>query len=163
MKHKTNTAHQPLYGSQPTHTPPNTRGNVEKQIRLTNLRRSRRGGNARHPFRTRKLSPTAPMVLHLGGCGRVGHRRNTTTHGPLKHTRLRGPNNTHKHHTQQTRTISTHANKHTKTDTATTHAQTKQHHPKATKPLSHRPCLHRMSLSIPNRERMTNATPNEGR
>ena len=29
------------------------------------------------PFRTRKLRPTAPMVLHPGGCGRVGHRRNT--------------------------------------------------------------------------------------
>ena len=27
------------------------------------------------PFRTRKLSPPALMVLHLGGCGRVGHRR----------------------------------------------------------------------------------------
>src|SRR5581483_628331 len=27
------------------------------------------------PFRTRKLSPTAPMVLHSLGCGRVGHRR----------------------------------------------------------------------------------------
>src|SRR5690625_1536148 len=27
------------------------------------------------PFRTRKLRPTAPMVLHPGGCGRVGHRR----------------------------------------------------------------------------------------
>ena len=27
------------------------------------------------PYRTRKLSPTAPMVLHSGGCGRVGHRR----------------------------------------------------------------------------------------
>src|SRR4051794_25731021 len=27
------------------------------------------------PFRTRKLRPTAPMVLHSGGCGRVGHRR----------------------------------------------------------------------------------------
>ena len=26
-------------------------------------------------FRTRKLSPPAPMVLHSGGCGRVGHRR----------------------------------------------------------------------------------------
>src|SRR3712207_4205867 len=30
-------------------------------------------------FRTRKLSPPAPMVLHPGGCGRVGHRRTTTT------------------------------------------------------------------------------------
>lgn len=27
------------------------------------------------PFRTRKLRPTAPMVLHSRGCGRVGHRR----------------------------------------------------------------------------------------
>src|SRR5659263_387972 len=27
------------------------------------------------PFRTRKLSPPAPMVLHPLGCGRVGHRR----------------------------------------------------------------------------------------
>lgn len=27
------------------------------------------------PFRTRKLSLPAPMVLHLGGCGRVGHCR----------------------------------------------------------------------------------------
>ena len=41
------------------------------------------------PFRTRKLRPTAPMVLHPGGCGRVGHRRTTikrkappTTAGP---------------------------------------------------------------------------------
>ena len=31
------------------------------------------------PFRTRKLSLPAPMVLHPGGCGRVGHRR----HFPL--------------------------------------------------------------------------------
>ena len=27
------------------------------------------------PFRTRKLSLPAPMVLHSRGCGRVGHRR----------------------------------------------------------------------------------------
>ena len=27
------------------------------------------------PFRTRKLSPSAPMVLHLLRCGRVGRRR----------------------------------------------------------------------------------------
>src|SRR5699024_7576964 len=27
------------------------------------------------PFRTRKLSPTAPMVLHWRRCGRVGRRR----------------------------------------------------------------------------------------
>ena len=27
------------------------------------------------PFRTRKLSPSAPMVLHVRACGRVGRRR----------------------------------------------------------------------------------------
>src|SRR3712207_5069653 len=30
-------------------------------------------------FRTRKLSPPAPMVLHSGGCGRVGRRRTQRT------------------------------------------------------------------------------------
>src|SRR6266545_6658766 len=30
------------------------------------------------PSRTRKLSPSAPMVLHPPGCGRVGRRRTTT-------------------------------------------------------------------------------------
>src|SRR5215211_1081152 len=30
------------------------------------------------PFRTRKLSPPAPMVLHSRGCGRVGHRRTSS-------------------------------------------------------------------------------------
>lgn len=39
------------------------------------------------PFRTRKLRPTAPMVLHSRGCGRVGHRRTTpkTGRGPTPH------------------------------------------------------------------------------
>ena len=40
---------------------------------------SQRQGNARHPSRTRKLSLTAPMVLHPPGCGRVGHHRAHTT------------------------------------------------------------------------------------
>ena len=31
------------------------------------------------PSRTRKLSLTAPMVLHPPGCGRVGHHRAHTT------------------------------------------------------------------------------------
>jgi hypothetical protein len=35
-------------------------------------------GKRPDPSRTRKLSPPAPMVLHPPGCGRVGHRRNTT-------------------------------------------------------------------------------------
>ncbi len=33
-------------------------------------------------FRTRKLSPPAPMVLHSGGCGRVGRRRTQRMTGP---------------------------------------------------------------------------------
>ena len=39
------------------------------------------------PSRTRKLRPTAPMVLHPGGCGRVGHRRTTITGSPRPHGR----------------------------------------------------------------------------
>ena len=31
------------------------------------------------PFRTRKLRPSAPMVLQVGTCGRVGHRRTFNT------------------------------------------------------------------------------------
>src|SRR5437763_16199216 len=34
------------------------------------------------PFRTRKLSLTAPMVLQPKGCGRVGHRRTYLEEGP---------------------------------------------------------------------------------
>lgn len=38
----------------------------------------------KHPvtFRTRKLSLPAPMVLHLGGCGRVGRCRTAFCGGP---------------------------------------------------------------------------------
>ena len=66
----------------PTHTPP---GCVTGQ-RVTAVIA---WGKRPVPFRTRKLRPTAPMVLHPGGCGRVGHRRTlftaqapTTTSGP---------------------------------------------------------------------------------
>src|SRR3954471_24560576 len=55
-------------------------------------------GKRPDPSRTRKLRPTAPMVLHPGGCGRVGHRRNTihgrgppTTLGVLPHLTPRPP------------------------------------------------------------------------
>src|SRR5690606_37915166 len=34
-------------------------------------------------FRTRKLSLTAPMVLHAGVCGRVGHRRTLFAGSPV--------------------------------------------------------------------------------
>ena len=33
------------------------------------------------PFRTRKLSLSAPMVLHGGPCGRLGRRRTITPQG----------------------------------------------------------------------------------
>ena len=45
------------------------------------------------PYRTRKLSLPAPMVLHAGACGRVGDRR-TTHHPPQAHgTPDKGPRN----------------------------------------------------------------------
>src|SRR3954468_6131180 len=37
------------------------------------------------PFRTRKLSLSAPMVLHGGPCGRLGRRRTTHTSGSVIH------------------------------------------------------------------------------
>ena len=43
------------------------------------------------PSRTRKLSLTAPMVLHPPGCGRVGHHRAHTTVGPMRSPRSHGP------------------------------------------------------------------------
>ena len=43
------------------------------------------------PFRTRKLSPPAPMVLPPGGSGRVGYRRpNNFTHRHPPHNRSCG-------------------------------------------------------------------------
>src|SRR5829696_7326044 len=35
------------------------------------------------PFRTRKLSLSAPMVLHGGPCGRLGRRRTNNTSGSV--------------------------------------------------------------------------------
>ena len=56
---------------------PNNRHHNKTAHALPNQssRWSQRQGNARHPSRTRKLSLTAPMVLHPPGCGRVGHHR----------------------------------------------------------------------------------------
>ena len=45
------------------------------------------------PFRTRKLSPPALMVLHPGGCGRVSYRRPKNTNKQL-HNPTRHPHNT---------------------------------------------------------------------
>ena len=88
---------RPLYGPHPTQ-PPTTHTNTacscvsvgckggQTDNRITapddgnappnqSSRWSQRQGNARYPSRTRKLSLTAPMVLHPPGCGRVGHHR----------------------------------------------------------------------------------------
>jgi hypothetical protein len=43
------------------------------------------------PSRTRKLSPSAPMVLHPPGCGRVGHRRTLFRKGPENPDHTTGP------------------------------------------------------------------------
>ena len=61
-------------------TPPHTRGAGHQGPRTTTpppSRRPQRAGKRPDPYRTRKLSPPAPMVLPPPGSGRVGHHRNT--------------------------------------------------------------------------------------
>ena len=60
------------------HTPPAGRG-VAARDRVAAVIAA--GTRPDLPFRTRKLRLPAPMVLHPPGCGRVGHRRQTTTKG----------------------------------------------------------------------------------
>ena len=48
------------------------------------------------PFRTRKLSPTALMVLQTGVCGRVRHRRPKTSQQKPTPTRVGFPHTHHK-------------------------------------------------------------------
>ena len=63
-------------------------------------------------YRTWKLSPAAPMVLHPRGCGRVGNRHNTPPRGGAAHTSAAPPHtqphtqqrgHTHAHHHATTR------------------------------------------------------------
>ena len=65
-------------GGQPI-TESTTRDSTALHCPYQTSRWSQRQGNARHPSRTRKLSLTAPMVLHPPGRGRVGHHRAHTT------------------------------------------------------------------------------------
>ena len=58
----------------------------------TLCRWSTAAGKRPDPFRTRKLSPPTPMVLHPEGCGRVGNRRPTTTQTKHPRTRQHTPN-----------------------------------------------------------------------
>ena len=91
-----------------TTNPPNPSSTVLWGLaRSTRLAAVMAWGKRPEPFRTRKLSPTAPMVLHLGGCGRVGHHRNTTKHEGPPHHQVRGPHTIHhpthhaRHHQRQ--------------------------------------------------------------
>src|SRR6476659_7178313 len=60
---------------------------VYHRFRFTDLLATRASGPHPFPFRTRSLSPTAPMVLRSRERGRVGHRRLLTRRTP---TALRG-------------------------------------------------------------------------
>ena len=64
--------------NQPTH-PPHAGGRPPGPRTTTPppSRRPQRAGKRPEPYRTRKLSPPAPMVLPPPGSGRVGHHRNT--------------------------------------------------------------------------------------
>src|SRR2546429_9402107 len=66
---------RPLCNSEPTHHPPRG-GWFDSWIDVTAAIAE---GKRPATFRTRKLSPPAPMVLHPRECGRVGRRRTITT------------------------------------------------------------------------------------
>src|SRR5690606_35548216 len=57
--------------------PTPTKGVRTVLVELDNVTAVIASGKRPVTFRTRKLSLTAPMVLHRGRCGRVGHRRTT--------------------------------------------------------------------------------------
>ena len=78
-QHHTNTCvcvPRPLIQYLTHHNTPNTSTHVSTLILC---RWSTAAGKRPDPFRTRKLSPPTPMVLHPEECGRVGNRRPTTT------------------------------------------------------------------------------------
>lgn len=84
----------------PTHNT-KTGGGVEQHKRVTTFAVVIVVGKRPETFRTRKLSPQTPMVLHPTECGRVGHRRNITQTNPLlDHHSKRGFTTVHKHKTQ---------------------------------------------------------------
>src|ERR1700712_2071438 len=70
--------HTPLFRS---NTGWDTKGRCVKFRRVTVVIAS---GKRPVPFRTRKLSLTAPMVLQSKDCGRVGHRRTKIEEIPEK-------------------------------------------------------------------------------
>ena len=76
---------RPLRSPGPTHPPPHTRGGAghpgPPQPHPHPGGHSG-AGKRPDPYRTRKLSPPAPMVLPPPGSGRAGHHRETHHHGP---------------------------------------------------------------------------------
>ena len=143
---------QPLYEPRPTHPPPNPPhgGPGHPATRRAN----KKGGDGRHrlvvvtapgkrpaTFRTWKLSPAAPMVLHPRGCGRVGNRHNTPpggprtcVRGPPTHTRERdhARNNAHAPPRATTRTHASAHKRHpagdnTRTPQTSTHTRPQRH------------------------------------
>src|SRR3954471_4455781 len=71
---KTTTPYLLVAGNPATHHHPRTTG----EALVCDLSRATAviaKGKRPVPFRTRKLSPSAPMVLHWERCGRVGRRR----------------------------------------------------------------------------------------
>ena len=75
-KHNGPQGSRPLYGSRPTHPPHTPKcGARTSEQRSTHVSVVIAVGKRPVPFRTRKLSPPAPMVLRSGERGRVGHRR----------------------------------------------------------------------------------------
>ena len=86
---------QPLYEPRPTHPPPRHTAGQQKGGGRHNLVVVTAPGKRPATFRTWKLSPAAPMVLHPRGCGRVGNRHNTPPGGGPR-TQARPPH-THPH------------------------------------------------------------------
>lgn len=75
----------------PVPNPPTT-GKPTGSPTTQDLRRPWPRGDARTPFRTRKLRPGTAMVLHPTGRGRVARRRTTRTRNPRSsHTAPGGP------------------------------------------------------------------------
>ena len=127
---------QPLYEPRPTHPPPNHTAGQDTPTHDGPTK----GGGGRHnlvvvtapgkrpaTFRTWKLSPAAPMVLHPRGCGRVGNRHNTPPRGAA-HTSAAPPHTpTHTRARQTSTRARPHNNAGTQHATTRTRAHARQH------------------------------------
>lgn len=104
----------------PVPNPPTT-GKPTGSPTTQDLRRPWPRGDARTPFRTRKLRPGTAMVLHPTGRGRVARRRTTRTKNPRSsHTRLPG--------------VHSYPNPHTRTGKQPATTRTPHHHTRVRPP-----------------------------